>query len=129
VNAQGKPHVAGLSRAAPILVALAIPLAVPATAMAVKPTKAERRQAAAECRVERGVTRADRLEFAAEYGRRRPFRRCVRIKARELAVERHRAWVEAMRTCRAERLADPVEFAEDYPGPRPLRQCVRMELL
>jgi hypothetical protein len=100
-------------------------LVLPASASAVKPTRAEKRIAKAECRVERGVTRAEHLEFRIEYGGRRPFRRCVRLKARELAMERAIEQAEAREACRAEQAADPVEFAEDYPGG--LRQCVRLE--
>ena len=102
-------------------------LAVPASASAVTPTRAEKRIAKAECRVERGVTRAEHLEFRLEYGGRRPFRRCVRLKAREFAMERAIEQAEAWQTCRAERAADPLEFAQDYPGG--LRQCVRLESL
>jgi hypothetical protein len=108
-----------------IAIGLVAALALPPAAGAVTPTRAEKRIAKAECRIERGVTRAEHLEFRIEYGGRRPFRRCVRLKARELAMERAIAQAEAWQTCRAEQAADPVEFAQDYPGG--LRQCVRME--
>jgi hypothetical protein len=108
-----------------IAIGLVAALALPSAAGAVRPTRAEKRIAKAECRIERGVTRADHLEFRIQYGGRRPFRRCVRLKARELAMERAIAQAEAWQTCRAERAADPLEFAVDYPGG--LRQCVRME--
>ena len=117
------------TRTALIVLVAAVGLGLAAPASAVKPTKSEKRQARAECRIERGVTRAERLEFAAEYGTRRPFRRCVSLKARELAVERRLAYEEALQGCRLERQADPVEFAQEYPGPRPLHQCVRAELI
>jgi hypothetical protein len=108
-----------------IAIGLVAALALPSAAGAVRPTRAEKRIAKAECRIERGVTRAEHLEFAIEYGGRRPFRRCVRLKARELAMERAIARAEALQTCRAEQAADPAEFAQEYPGG--LRQCVRME--
>jgi hypothetical protein len=126
MEATRKGHVA-MRRTAFIIVGVVGVLALPASAAGVKPTSAEKRLARAECKAERGVTRADHLEFAAEYGGRRPFRRCVRLKAREFAAERALAQAEALQACRAERAADPVEFAEDYPGADPLRQCVRME--
>jgi hypothetical protein len=69
------------------------------------------------------------LEFAAEYGRPRPFRRCVRLKSRELAAELRIERREARNGCLADQRADPIEFAEDFPGPRPVRQCIRQELI
>ena len=124
MEATRKGHLA-MRRTAFITVSVIGVLALPASAAGVKPTRAEKRLAKAECRAERGVTRAEHLEFRIEYGGRRPFRRCVRLRSMEFARERAIERAEAWRTCRAERAADPVEFAEDYPGG--LRHCVRME--
>ena len=117
-----------MKRPALIALGLAAALIVPASAAPrVKPTPGEKRVARAECLAERGVTRADHLEFAAKYGR-RPLRRCIRIVAQELAAEHRLEWIQAWNECRAEYRADPIGFREEYPGPRPIRLCVRMEL-
>jgi hypothetical protein len=51
-----------------IAIGLVAALALPSAAGAVRPTRAEKRLATAECRAERGVTRAEHLEFRIEYG-------------------------------------------------------------
>jgi hypothetical protein len=97
------------------------------SASAVTPTKAEKRLARAECRAElRGGTYA---EFASEWGRPRPFRRCVRVTARELAWERVIARREARRACIQEMNAAPGEFFLEYGRHHPLRRCIRQEML
>jgi hypothetical protein len=109
------------------ILALLTLLALATSAWGVTPTKAEKRQARAECRAElRGGTFAD---FASEWGRPRPFRRCVRVTSRELARERVVARREARRACIQEMNADPIEFRQEYPGPHPLRRCIRQEML
>lgn len=104
-------------------------LGISASAAALTPTRTEKRQARAECRAERGVTPADHFAFAQEWGRPRPFRRCVRVIAMELARERRQTRREAIRACWQELRSDPVGFHEEYRGPRPLRQCIRQELI
>jgi hypothetical protein len=108
-----------------LLLALTMVLAVPASASAVRPTGAELRQARAECWSERGVARVDRLEFAAVYGRARPFRKCVRVQARILARERSLELPVIRRECRLALREGPIEFRQDFP--RGIRQCVRLE--
>jgi hypothetical protein len=97
------------------------------SASAVTPTKAEKRLARAECRAElRGGTYA---EFASEWGRPRPFRRCVRVTARELARERVIERRAARRACIQEMNAAPGEFFLEYGRHHPLRNCIRQEML
>jgi hypothetical protein len=96
-------------------------LVLTASVSMARPTRADYRKARAECRAERGFTPADHFAFAQEWGRPRPFRRCVRATAREFAAERRQAW----RDCRLEQMEDPIGFREEYPGG--VRQCVRLE--
>jgi hypothetical protein len=104
-----------------VAVAIIAVLALTASASMARPTKADYRKARAECRAERGYTPADHFSFAQEWGRPRPFRRCVRALAREFAAERRQAW----RDCRMEKMEDPFGFHQEYPGG--VRQCVRLE--
>jgi hypothetical protein len=108
-----------------LLLALTMIFAVPASASAVRPTGAELRQARAECWSERGVARAERLEFAAIYGRARPFRKCVRVQARMLARERRLELPVIRGECRLALREAPFEFRQEFPGG--IRQCVRLE--
>jgi len=82
-----------------ILGALAV-LALPATAAASKPTKADKREAQKECRAERGTTDATREAFDAKY---RNFGACVSAKAHEAKAERKAAVKNAVHECREER--------------------------
>jgi hypothetical protein len=80
--------------------ALAV-LATPvSTAVAAKPTKADKREAQKECRDERGTTDATREAFDAKY---RNFGACVSQNAREAKAERKQAKSNAARECRDER--------------------------
>jgi colicin import membrane protein len=90
-----------------IFSALAV-LAVPATAVAAKPTKADKREAQKECRAERD---ASPEAFNDTY---RNFGACVSEKAREAKAERKQAKANAARECRAERDADREAFEEKY---------------
>jgi hypothetical protein len=100
-------------------------LALPPSAAAVKPTKQERQQARIECLQERGTDPASRAEFRATYPGKKPLKKCIRIKARELAAERALVVSEARTACQQERTADPVAFSEEYPGG--LKQCIQLE--
>jgi hypothetical protein len=90
--------------------ALAV-LATPvSTAVAAKPTKADKREAQKECRDERGTTDATREAFDAKY---RNFGACVSQKAREAKAERKQAKSNAARECRDER-GDTAESREAF---------------
>lgn len=95
-----------------LAIGLLAAFALPATAVAQPPTKADKRQAAKECRAERGTTDATQEAFKAKY---RNFGKCVSAGAREIQAERKEARSNAARDCRAEREAMGVEaFREQY---------------
>ena len=95
-----------------LAIGLLAAFALPATAVAQPPTKADKRQAAKECRAERGTTDATQEAFRAKY---RNFGKCVSAGAREIQAERKEARSNAARDCRAEREAMGVEaFREQY---------------
>jgi hypothetical protein len=85
-------------------------LALPAGAVA-KPTKTDKRNAAKECKLERGTADASRAAFEAKY---RNFGACVSQRAREEARERREAKRSAASECREERQADAAAFAAKY---------------
>ena len=91
-----------------LAIGLLAAFALPATAVAQPPTKADKRQAAKECR----ATDATQEAFRAKY---RNFGKCVSAGAREIQAERKEARSNAARDCRAEREAMGVEaFREQY---------------
>jgi hypothetical protein len=90
-----------------VLVAL---LVVPAGAVA-KPDAADKRAAIAQCKSERGKTKATRKAFKAKY---HSFSRCVRQNATEEAAETRAALRNAAKECKAER-SDP-NFAANHDG-------------
>jgi len=99
----------------------AVALLVPAGALAAGPSKADKTNAAKQCRAERGQTSATREAFAAKYGtnanKKNAFGKCVSQKAREEQRERRAAKREAIKDCRAERgqtSATRQAFAEKY---------------
>src|ERR671916_1234669 len=89
------------------LVVLAASLVVPTGALAAGPSKADKTNAAKQCRAERGTTSATREAFAEKYGtnanNRNAFGKCVSQKAREEQRERRTAKREAAKDCRTER--------------------------
>ena len=89
-----------------LLVAIVASLFVPAGALAAGPSKADKTNAAKQCRAERGDTSATREAFAAKYGtnanKKNAFGKCVSRKAREEQRERRAAKREAQKDCRAE---------------------------
>jgi hypothetical protein len=89
-----------------VLAALVASLVVPAGALAAGPSKADRTNAAKQCRAERGTTSATREAFAAEYGtnanKRNAFGKCVSQKAREEQRERRAARRKARKACLAD---------------------------
>jgi hypothetical protein len=90
------------------LLAFAAPVS---TAVAAKPTKADKREAKAECRAERGTTDATRTAFKEKYGR---MGNCVVKKAKEAKAERKAAQRSASEDCRGERAEDRAAFEEKY---------------
>jgi hypothetical protein len=95
-----------------LLVALGLiaAVAVPVTAAA-KPTKTDRKDAARECKAERGDSAAAREAFKARY---RTFGKCVSRRARDEAAERKVAHTNAAKECKAERAEDPEAFEDKY---------------
>lgn len=94
-------------------------VALPASASAHPPTKADRSNAAQECRTERGSTDATREAFAQKYGTeqsnyRNAFGKCVSSRAKDEHSERHAAKRSASRDCREEREAGPAAFRMKY---------------
>jgi hypothetical protein len=99
-----------MRRNAVLVLGLIAALALPAGAVA-KPTKTDKRNAAKECKLERGTTDASQEAFKAEY---RNFGACVSQRAREEAQERREAKRNAASECREERQADAAAFAAKY---------------
>jgi hypothetical protein len=81
-------------------IVLAALLVVPAGAAA-KPDASDKRAAIAQCKSERGKTKATRKAFKAKY---HSFSRCVRQNAAEEAAERKTAKTNAAKECKAQGL-------------------------
>src|SRR5215208_245297 len=97
--------------------AAVVALAIPAAASAVQPTKTDQKNAAQECRFERGSTPATQLAFRLNWGtentdRRNAFGKCVSATAREEAEEREHAHANAAKECKAEQADD--DFAAEH---------------
>jgi hypothetical protein len=92
------------------VIGLAAVLVLPTGAIA-KPNNAEKSAARAQCKDERGKTRATREAFKAKY---HSFSRCVRQNAAEEDAENKEARENAAHECKAERTADPAAFQENY---------------
>ena len=86
----------------------AMALALPATAAADEQSAADQKNAAKECKAERGTTDATRQAFAEKYGTNandsNAFGKCVSQKAREEHAERHAAKRAAKKQCKAQGL-------------------------
>jgi hypothetical protein len=82
-------------------IVLAALLALPAAAAAAKPDPSDKRAAIAQCKSERGKTKATRKAFKAKY---HSFSRCVRENAAEEAGERKAAHRSAAKECKAQGL-------------------------
>ncbi len=94
-------------------------LAIPATAFGHPPSKADKHNAAKECRSERGTTDATKEAFAQKYGTaksnyKNAFGKCVSSRARDERAERRAAKRNASRDCRDERKADAQAFRLKY---------------
>jgi hypothetical protein len=85
-------------------------IALPAGAVA-RPDQSNKRAAKAECKAERGKSKATREAFNAKY---HGFSRCVLRNAAEEEAEEETAQKNAAKECKAERAADPVAFNEKY---------------
>jgi hypothetical protein len=91
-------------------VGLAAALVLPMGAVA-KPDETEKRNAIAECKDERGKSRATREAFKSKY---HSFSRCVAQKSAEEQAQNKAARENASKECKAERAADKDAFAEKY---------------
>jgi hypothetical protein len=94
-------------------------LVAPATAAA-KPTKADRKNAAKECRTERGTSAATREAFKLRYGtnknKRNAFGKCVSRRSKDQEKERESAAKNAAKECKAERADIGVQAFNDKYG-------------
>jgi hypothetical protein len=102
-----------------LAIGLLAAFALPATAVAQPPSKADKRHAAKDCKQERGTTDATREAFREKYGtngnKKNAFGKCVSAGARERQAERKAARSNASQDCRAERDEMGVEaFREQY---------------
>ena len=92
-------------------------LALPATAVS-KPDQVDRKNAAQECRFERGSTAATREAFRLRYGtnrnKRNAFGKCVSRRAQDEESERKNASRNSAQECKDERAANPQAFALKY---------------
>jgi hypothetical protein len=93
-----------------IAIGIVAALFFPASAVA-KPDHEEKQAAKAECKDERGKTRATREAFRAKYD---GFSDCVRQNAAEEEDENGQARDNAAQECKAERSEDPDAFRETY---------------
>jgi membrane protein involved in colicin uptake len=89
---------------------LALVLLVPTGAIA-KPDKSEVAAAKAQCRAERGNTKATREAFRLKYD---GFADCMGKKSAEEEAENDQAARNAAQECKAERDASPTTFQETY---------------
>jgi hypothetical protein len=96
-----------------VAVGLVAALALPAGAVAKpKPDQANKRAASADCKSERGNTKATREAFKAKY---HSMSRCLRQKAAEEAAEEVAAQTNAAKECKAERAKIGAQaFADKY---------------
>jgi hypothetical protein len=107
-----------------LALAVAVAMTVPAAAPA-KPTMFDRFEARQTCISERGIgDPVKMMEFKMLYGR-RPMRKCVRMHARTIAMERRMEVPMIRMECRIAARTDP-EFRLEFPS---VRACVRMEML
>ncbi|MBA2440232.1 MAG: hypothetical protein H0V50_06110 [Thermoleophilaceae bacterium] len=92
-------------------------VALPATAVS-KPDQVDRKNAAQECRFERGSTAATREAFRSKYGtnrnKRNAFGKCVSRRAQDEENERKNASKNSAQECKDERAANPQAFALKY---------------
>lgn len=99
-----------------IVCALAALLVVPATAPAAKPSKADKQNAAQQCKEQRNAmgSEAFRQLYGANKSMKNAFGKCVSKFARDEMRERKAAKRNAAKDCKAEREADAGLFKEAY---------------
>jgi hypothetical protein len=81
------------------------------TGVVAKPDQSEKNAAKAQCKAERGKSKATREAFRAKYDE---FADCVRPAAADEEAENEKAQTNAAKECKAERAADPDAFKETY---------------
>jgi hypothetical protein len=100
--------------------AAVVALVIPVSASAVKPTQSDQKNAAQECRFERGTTDATKTAFRIKYGTNKngknAFGKCVSQNARDEAEERQEAHTNAAKECKAERALADADFMADHEG-------------
>jgi hypothetical protein len=107
-----------------LALAVAVAMTVPASAVA-KPNMFDRFEARQLCISERGVGDPIKMmEFKMLYGR-RPMRKCVKLHARTISMERRMELPAIRLECRLLAQTDPA-FRLEYPS---VRACIRMEML
>jgi hypothetical protein len=107
-----------------LAVAVAVAMTLPVAAGA-KPNIFARFEARQTCISERGIgDPVKMMEFKMLYGR-RPMRKCVRMHARTIALERRFELPAIRMECRIAAMTDP-EFRLEFPS---VKACVRMEML
>ena len=101
------------------VLAVAVAVAVPASALADQPSSTDQSNAAKECKALR--TAMGKVNFANTYGtnenKKNAYGKCVSQKAsanKQKADEQDQAVVNAAKTCRAEQKLDPVAFKTKY---------------
>jgi hypothetical protein len=92
------------------VIVLAAVLVVPTGAVA-KPDASDKRAAIAQCKAERGKSKATRRAFKSKY---HSFSRCIRLNAAEEHAEKKAARAHAAKECKAER-AD-ADFPSTHDG-------------
>jgi hypothetical protein len=107
-----------------LAVVVAVAMTVPASVVA-KPNIWDRFAARQTCISERGIgDPVKMMEFKMLYGR-RPMRKCVRLHARTIAMERRMEAPLIRMECRIAARTDP-EFRLEFPS---VKACVRMEMM
>jgi hypothetical protein len=123
-STEGAVHMKKKAVLSVIGLAVAVAMTLPASAVA-KPTMFDRFEARQVCIGERGVGDPVKLmEFKLLYGR-RPMRKCVRMHARTLAMERRMELPMIRMECRIMAQTDPA-FRLEFPS---VRACVRMGMM
>jgi hypothetical protein len=123
-STEGAVHMKKKAVLSVIGLAVAVAMTLPASAVA-KPTMFDRFEARQTCISERGIgDPVKMMEFKMLYGR-RPMRKCVKMHARTIAMERRMELPMIRMECRIMAQTDPA-FRLEFPS---VRACVRMETM